>query len=263
MSTRRFAPRWLVSTAQALALPLVLLAAWELVSRQGPSWAFAFVPLSDIFHSFIELCRTDEPVVHIGASLMTALQGLVYGTAAGLAIGMAMSFSRTVETLLNPLIQALRQVPNLALIPLVALWFGNSEFSKLLVVSLSVFEVMVLNTHEGLNQVDKRFLDVARALTLSRWALFRRVQLPAAMPSIITGLQHAVAFAWLSTVGVELLFTVGPGLSTVMERAQMAARMDEVIVCLVFIAALGFAMHSAVKALSNRLLRWRHAAYRH
>jgi sulfonate transport system permease protein len=245
----------------ALALPALALLVWELLSRQGPSWAFAFVPLSDIADSFKELWLTDEPVVHIRATLWTALQGLAYGTAAGLLVGLLMAASRAADTLLNPLIQALRQVPNLALIPLVALWFGNSEFSKLLVVSLAVFEVMVLNTYEGLHQVDRRYLEVAQALMLSRWSLFRRVLLPAAVPSIVTGLQHAVAFAWLSTVGVELLFTVGPGLSTVMERAQMAARMDQVIVCLIFIAALGYGMHVAVRAAAARLLRWRPAAF--
>ena len=101
----------------------------------------------------------------------------------------------------------------------------------------------------------------SRDALLSRLTTFRRVLLPAALPSIATGLQHGVAFAWLSTVGVELLFTVGPGLSSVMERAQTAARMEVVIVCLVFIALLGYAMHQTVRWSTGRLLRWRHTAY--
>lgn len=241
-------------------LPLGLVAAWQWASTQGADWAFAFVPLQAVGAALVELVQGGHLALNIGASLATALQGLAWGSVAGLSLGLAMAYWRALGVLLDPLVQALRQVPGLALIPLIGLWFGNTEFSKLLVVSLSVFEVVVLNTYEGLHRVDARYLDVARALTLSRAATFRRVLLPAALPSIATALQHGVAFAWLSTVGVELLFTVGPGLSSVMERAQTAARMEVVIVCLVFIAALGYAMHRAVRWAAGRLLRWRHTA---
>lgn len=246
-----------------LLLPLALLALWQWVSTWGDGYAFAFVPLQSIGAAFIELVRGGGLLLNIGASLSTALQGLLFGASAGLALGVAMGYWPALGALLNPLAQALRQVPNLALIPLIALWFGNTEFSKLLAVSLSVFEVIVLNTYEGLHRVDARYLDVARALTLPRHRVLWRILLPSALPSILTGLQHGVAFAWLSTVGVELLFTVGPGLSSVMERAQTAARMEVVIVCLCFIALLGFAMHQAVRWAAGRLLRWRPAAYAH
>lgn len=252
--------RW-TDPALGAVLPLLLLALWQWASIQGADYAFAFVPLQAIAAAFVELVQGGGLVANIGASLLTAVKGLLIGGAAGLALGLAMAFWRALGEFLNPLVQAMRQVPNLALIPLIGLWFGNTEFSKLLVVSLSVFEVIVLNTYEGLHRVDVRYLEVARALLLSRLTTFRRVLLPAALPSIATGLQHGVAFAWLSTVGVELLFTVGPGLSSVMERAQTAARMEVVIVCLVFIALLGYAMHQIVRWSTGRLLRWRHTAY--
>lgn len=247
--------------ALGAVFPLTLLAIWQWASMQGDSYAFAFVPLQSIAAAFVELIQGGGLAANMGASLVTALKGLVIGGLLGLFLGLSMAFWRALGDLLNPLVQALRQVPTLALIPLIGLWFGNTEFSKLLVVSLSVFEVIVLNTYEGLHRVDVRYVEVGRVLLLSRLTTFRRILLPAALPSIATGLQHGVAFAWLSTVGVELLFTVGPGLSSVMERAQTAARMEVVIVCLVFIALLGFAMHLGVRWFTNRLLRWRHTAF--
>jgi sulfonate transport system permease protein len=249
------------NVARGLVVPLLLVVLWETMSRWSAQFAYAFVPVRDIASSFLELVRSGELLMHIGASLATALRGLVFGTLAGCAIGVAMAFFRPVDLLLNPLFQALRQVPNLALIPLIVLWFGNTEFSKLLVVSMAVGEVMVLNTYEGLHNVDRRLIEVGRALTLSRAQIFRHILIPAALPSMSTGIQHAVAFAWLATVGVELLFTVGPGLSVIMERAQMAARMDIVIVCLVFIALLGYAIHHFCQLLARRLLRWRQVGY--
>ena len=251
----------LANIGRGLVVPLLLVATWEALSRWSPEFAYAFVPLGDIAASFLELVRSGELMEHVMASLSTALKGLLFGGAIGFAVGVLMAFFRPVDVLLNPLFQALRQVPNLALIPLIALWFGNTELSKLLVVSLSVFEVMVLNTYEGLHTVDRRLIEVGRAFTLSRAQIYRHILIPSALPSITTGIQHAVAFAWLATVGVELLFTVGPGLSVVMERAQMAARMDIVMVCLAFIAMLGYAIHHICQLATRRLLRWRHAAY--
>jgi len=241
---------------RALALPLLIAIAWQLVSQQSVEYAFAFVPLQDVWRSFLEVLASGELLVNLLASVLTAGKGLLIGSATGIAVALLMGLSRTVDTLLRPLLNALRHIPTVALIPLIVLWFGNTGFSKVLVVSLAVFEVMVLNTCEGLHSIDRRFLEVGRALTLSRLAVFRYLRIPAALPSICTGFQHAIAFAWLATVAVELLFFGGAGLGSFMERGQIAARMDIVIVCLILIAILGFLIQRLTMRLSRRLLYW-------
>ena len=243
--------------ARGLALPLLLIALWQYLSTLGPGYAYAFVPLQNIGRSLLELLGSGELLVHIVASVATALKSLLVGGAIGLLLGSLMAFSRIVDTLVGPLYHALRQVPTLGLIPLIGLWFGNSEVSKLVVVSLATFEVMTLNTYEGLRNIEQKYVEVGRVFSFSRAQMFRRVLLPVALPSIFTGLMLAVAFAWLATVGVELLFTVGPGLSVIMERAQMAERMDIVIICITFIGLLGLAMNQLCVWLSRRALRWR------
>lgn len=245
------------NTLRALVLPVVLLVLWQYMSGRGASYAYAFIPLQDVYRALRELIQSGELALHIGASVSTALKSLVIGGSVGFVVGTLMASSRFVEMLIGPLYHALRQVPTLGLIPLIALWFGNTEFSKILVVSLATFEVMTLNTYEGLRGVEKRYLEVGEVLTFGRWHLFTRILLPMALPSITTGLMHAVAFAWLATVGVELLFTVGPGLSVIMERAQLAQRMDTVIVCIAFIGLLGLVMNQFCVFLSRYLLRWR------
>jgi sulfonate transport system permease protein len=243
--------------ARGLVIPFLLIALWQYLSTLGPTYAYAFVPLNTIFHSTIELIKTGDLFLHIGASISTALKSLVIGGSIGFLLGSLMALSRIVDALIGPLYHVLRQVPTLGLIPLIGLWFGNTEFSKILIVSLATFEVMTLNTYEGLRSVEKKFLELGKVLTFSRFQLFFRVLLPVALPSITTGLMLAVAFAWLATVGVELLFTVGPGLSVVMERAQLAERMDIVIICVTLIGLLGLAMNQVCVVLSKRLLRWR------
>jgi sulfonate transport system permease protein len=246
---------------RALVIPAVLLIAWQWLSQQGPEYAYIFVPLTDIGHSFLELLEHDHLALQIVASLTTALKGLLFGGLAGLALALLMSAVKPVDAFVSPLFNALRQIPNVALIPLIVLWFGNSDGAKVLVVSLSVFEVVTLNTYEGLHAADRRLIEVGHALTLNPLAIFRYIRLPAALPSICTGMQHAIAFAWLSTVAAELLFVIGPGLGTVMQRGELGGRMDTVIVCLVFVSLLGFAIHQASIAASRRLLRWRQTAY--
>jgi sulfonate transport system permease protein len=242
---------------RGLLLPALLVGLWQFLSTRGPEYAYAFVPLNNIFHSLLDLIRSGELPLHIYASVSTALKSLVIGGGIGIALGSLMAFSRPVDIVIGPLYHALRQVPTLGLIPLIGLWFGNTEFSKIFVVSIATFEVMTLNTYEGLRSVETRYLEVGRVLTFDRRQLFFRVLLPVALPSIITGLMHAVSFAWLATVGVELLFTVGPGLSVIMERAQLAERMDIVIICITFIGLLGLTMNQLCVLLSRRLLRWR------
>lgn len=242
---------------RAITVPLILIGLWHYASLQGPSWAYAFVPLGEIWRSLLELIAQGELLLHLTASLNTALIGLVCGSLAGFLLGTAMALARPIETFLGPLFHALRQVPTMGLIPLIALWFGTGEFSIKLLVSIATFEVMTLNTYEGLRGVEPRYLELGRALDFTPWQRFCRILLPAAFPSILTGLLQAVAFSWMATVGAELLFTVGPGLGVIMERAQLAARMDTVIVCLIFIGALGYAMNGLCVALGRRLLRWR------
>jgi sulfonate transport system permease protein len=246
---------------RALVLPLLLLALWQWLSTRGPGYAYAFIPLQDVALALRDLLVSGELPLHIAASLKTALQGLFIGAGIGFALGTLMAFVRVVDVVIGPIFHALRQIPTLGLIPLIALWFGNTEFSKILVVSLATFEVMTLNTYEGLRGVERKYVEVGRMFTFGRWQLFTRIMLPMALPSIATGLMHAIAFAWLATVGVELLFTVGPGLSVIMERAQLAQRMDTVIVCIIFIGLLGLVMNQVCVMLSRRLLRWRNTRH--
>ena len=153
---------------RGLLLPLLLIAAWEIASRQSASHAYAFVPLSKIGAGLLELINSGELWLSTAASLKRTCLGLAYGLLAGFAIGVLMALSRVTERLLGPLYHTLRQVPILGLIPLLALWFGSGEFSKVLIVSLAAFYPMVLNTFEGFNHVDPRYREAVYRV-VGRW----------------------------------------------------------------------------------------------
>jgi len=246
-----------LSALQGVVLPVLLLLLWDYLSRQGAAFAYAFVPVIDIWHSLLELLTNGELLTNLLATLQTAMVGLVIGGSLGLMVGGLMGISRTVDKIIGPLYHTVRQVPLLGWIPLIGLWFGNGLTSKVLIVCLAAFYPMVLNTYEGMRHVEKQYIEVGQVLKFTRWQIFIHVLMPASLPSIITGVMHALAFAWISTVGSELLFSTGPGLGGLMQTAQSASRMDIVVLCVASIGVTGFIMNYGFSRLSRHLLRWR------
>ena len=238
-------------------LPLLLLAAWQWESQRGAVYAAMFPSLQQIGAAALELWRSKELQGAIEASLARACIGLVIGGAAGIAGGLLMALSRPVDSLLGPIVHALRQVPLFAWIPLIGVWLGSGEASRLFVVELSAFFPCLLNAYEVVANVDRRYLEVAQVLRLPLATRVRRLALPAALPGILTGLSHAVALAWIAAVASELLFASGPGLGNSMLMAEAGARMDVVLLCTAVIGLLGHAMNSITARLGQRLLRWR------
>ncbi|TBU94000.1 ABC transporter permease [Phytopseudomonas dryadis] len=242
---------------RGLLLPLLLIALWEFMSRQGAAQAYAFVPLATIGDALGELIDSGELLLSVLATLERTCVGLLFGVLCGVAVGALMALSPLADRLLGPLYHSIRQVPILGLIPLIALWFGSGELAKRLIVSLAVFYPMVLNTYEGFRHVERRYREVGRIFELSGPQQFIHVLLPGALPSMVNGLLHALAFAWVSSMGSELFLATGAGLGNLMMNAEAGARMEVVVIAVLCIALLGYAMNHLFSRLSRHLLRWR------
>ncbi|MDR2636800.1 MAG: ABC transporter permease [Zoogloeaceae bacterium] len=242
-----------------LLAPALLIGLWELLSRQGVAYAYAFVSVGEIWNSLVELLGNGELAVNFLATLRSALLGLLFGTLLGVGIGALMGISKVADILVGPLYHTVRQVPLMGWIPLIGLWFGTGIMAKNLMVVVAVFYPMVLHTYEGIRNVEKHHLEVAQVFRFTRWQTFVRVLLPNAWPSIFTGFLNALAFAWVATVGSELLFATGPGLGGLMLIAQSASKMDVVIVCIATIGITGCLMNYGIGRIRKWLLGWRYA----
>ncbi len=242
---------------RGLVLPILLVMLWDALSRQGASWAYAVVPVSTISNAFIELVGNGELLTNLLASLARTSSGLALGILFGVTVGVLMALSKVADRLVGPLFHSIRQVPMLGWIPLIAMWFGNGEVSKVLIVTLAAFYPMVLNTYEGFSGVDKRYREVGRVLVLSRAQQFFHVLLPAAVPSIANGVLHALAFAWVTAVGSELFLSSGAGLGNLMMNAEAGARMEIIVVSVLCIGLCGYVMNLLFSRLSRYVLRWR------
>lgn len=245
---------------RGLLLPLVLIGVWQYTSGLSATHAYAFVPLQEVGHTLVLLIESGELWINFYGSLERTGVGLLLGIVVGIGLGLLMYYSRVVLLLVNPLYNAIRQVPLLGLTPLIGLWLGNGDEAKVFIIALAAFYPMVLNTYEGLRNVDNRFREVGHIYHFTRWQQFRLVLWPAALPGIVTGLLLAIPFAWITCIGSELLFNAGAGLGNLMMTAEASARMDIILICALVVTLLGVAMNYAVMRLGNYVLRWRGAA---
>ncbi|MDP4301230.1 aliphatic sulfonate ABC transporter permease SsuC [Leptothrix discophora] len=242
----RIAP-WLV--------PLAILLGWEAASLAG--WLSSRVlpePLA-VFKAFWALLLSGEIAAHVAVSARRALLGLAIGGGLGLALGLLNGTFRRAETLLDSTLQMVRNIPPLALIPLVILWFGIDESAKLFLVALGVFFPVYLNTFHGIRSVDAGLIEMARSYGLGGWALHRHVILPGALPSILVGLRFSLGLMWVLLIVAETISSQA-GIGYMTMNAREFLQTDVVLVGILLYALLGKLADLLAKALERRWLRW-------
>jgi NitT/TauT family transport system permease protein len=245
----------------APVLALVLLALWELAGQMHWISLTFFPPPSVIVATLYKLLGTGELPRHLGATMYRLLVALVWGGGLGLVLGMAMGYSTRLRAVLDPFVAALHPVPKLSLLPLIMLIFGIGWFSKALVVAVSTFFPMVISTMAGVRQIDTDYYDVAKVYGASRWRVFRRVMIPASLPSILAGARMAMNRALGATIGLELI-TADNGLGAMLFFAWQTLRTEQIYATLFVIALLGWAFRLSTDGLASKLVPWERAADR-
>lgn len=239
-----------------LTTSLLLLLGWEWLATHSTAYSFVFVPLRQAWDALIELLQTGDLLHHLLATLRRMFTGLLIGSVAGVILGSLMGASYVVDRLVGPLFQAIRQVPLLGWIPLFALWFGAGYVSQILVISLASLYPVVIHTYEGVHYVDKRYREAGAVLKLTPLQVYRHVLFASAFPSIVTGITQAVAFAWLSAIGSELLFGESEGLGSLLIFAETSGRAEIMLVCILAIGIAGYLMNETLRLTGRHMLRW-------
>ncbi len=247
---QRFLP-WLV--------PVLLAAAWQLASSLG--WLSTRVlpaPL-DVVTAFWQLAISGELWTHAQVSAVRALLGLAIGGGLGLLLGLLTGSARFFETLLDSSIQMVRNIPALALIPLVILWFGIDEAAKLFLIAVAVFFPVYLNTFHGIRNVDPGLIEMGRTYGLSRWGLYTQVILPGALSSILVGLRFSLGLMWVILIVAETI-SAQSGIGYLTMNAREFLQTDVVLVGILLYALLGKLADVFARALERHWLRW-HPGY--
>ena len=237
------------------ALPVGFLLLWELAVRTGWIQARFFPAPSSLVTEIWHDLRSGKLAVDSMASLTRLSAGLGIGVALGVGLGMAMALSRRIDMVLSFPVQVLRAIPPITWIGFSILWFGLGNRPAIFLIVLGVVFPMLLNTYGGVKQVDLIYLRAARNLGARRWMLFKDVVLPAALPSVLTGLRVSVGLAWILMVVGELI-AVPSGLGDTLMRAQDYGQTDRLLAYMLLIGFYGSISDLLVVALSRYLLRW-------
>ena len=212
---------------RAWALPLLALSSWEALVRLGWLPAYQMPAPSGILLTLVELAR-GELWGHVGASLARVAAGFAIGSGLALVVGTWVGLSRRAEAYLEPSFQALRAIPSLAWVPLLLLWFGIDETPKIVLIALGAFFPVYLALVAGVRGVDRKWVELGRLYRLSRFALVRRILLPAALPNLFTGLRGALSLSWMFLVAAELIAAT-QGLGYLLSDGRETSRPDLVI----------------------------------
>lgn len=242
------------------ATVLVILAVWWAVTAlQLISPLFLPAPLQ-VLHQLIVIASPQGFMdatlwQHLAASLGRILVALLAAVVIGVPVGIAMGLSETVRALLDPLIEIYRPVPPLAYLPLMVIWFGIGETSKILLIYLAIFAPVTLSTVAGVRSVAQVRVRAAQALGANRWQLLRFVVLPSALPEILTGVRIGLGVGWSTLVAAELIAATR-GLGFMVQSAGEFLATDVVIAGISVIAIIAFGLELGLRALQRRLTPW-------
>ena len=256
------APRALRMLAWGLAqvAPIVLLGlAWEAVAASGTVTPFQLPSLSSVLARIWTDAVSGELLLNTTATLYRALAGFVIAATAGIALGMAMSRNVAVRWLFDPIVSVGFPMPKIAFLPIVILWLGVYDTSKVAMVVLDAVFPVITATMVGIAGVDRHLLWSARNMGASERELLWQIVLPAAMPQIMTGLQVALPIALIVAVVAEMLMG-GYGLGGAMVHASRFADSRGVFAGIVEIAVVGYVIVKAMAVLRRRLLIWHQEA---
>ena len=240
-------------------LPAAILIAWEIASRSGVLSARILPEPAAVLAAFWKLLRSGELAHHVAVSTARAFSALAIGGGLGLVLGLLTGTWRRAEDLLDTTLQMLRNIPALALIPLVILWFGIDEAAKLVLVSVGVFFPVYLNTFHGIRGVDRDLIEMARSYGLKGWRLYRQVILPGALPSILVGLRFSLGLMWVLLIVAETL-SAEAGIGYLTMNAREFLQTDIVLVGILLYALLGKLADVVARALEKAWLPW-HRGY--
>jgi len=244
-----------------LVSPVILIGIWQLLSATGVLPPSRLASPVSIAHTAYNLVVTDNPAYGtLQASLLVSAERWGIGFSIGVVIAVILAvfsgLSRMGEYALDPVINALRSVPLLGLLPLFIVWFGIGDLPKDLIVLLGALFPMYINTFAGIRSVDPKLGELGQVLGLSRWELVWHVVLPGALPQALTGLRLSVIGSLLALVVGEQI-NANAGLGFMMNQAESFLANNVIVVALIVYALLGVIADSIVRLVERKALAWR------
>jgi NitT/TauT family transport system permease protein len=247
---RRFLP-WFTTPA----ITIGLIAIWQVYVWLSGVSAFILPPPIAVWHAWVDLLTSPRAWRHAGTTSLETLVGFFWGSLVGVALGIVIGRLRWLETTLNPFIITTQVVPKVAFVPLFVVWFGFGPTSKIIVAAVLAFFPILTNTVLGVKSIDAGHRDVMTSLNATRWQIFRRLELPSALPYILTGMEVGVVLAIIGAIVGEYLGG-NEGLGFLMISRMNAYETDGLFAVMLQMSILGFLFYFAIGLLRKLLIAW-------
>jgi len=234
---------------------LVILSAWEISSRAGLIKLTILPSPFTILGTFWRMILNGELIRHLGISIFRVLQGFAYGASLGIVFGILIGLFKKVEQSFAVIFGFLRPIPIIAWMPVLILWMGIDEGSKVTVIAIGSFWPVLLNVINGIKNVDRRYLEVARILEKNKLQTLTKVVLPSALPSIFTGLRVGIGIAWMCVVSAELI-AASSGIGYLIMYSRELLQSDVMFVGVFSIGITGLLIDKILKTVERKLLKW-------
>ena len=242
---------------KGLALPLLIIVVLEIIVRIGWLPSYQMPAPSEIAVTLTDLAE-GALWKHIGASLIRVLLGFAIGASLALVFAAWVGLSREAEAYLEPMFAALRSIPSLAWVPLLLLWLGIDETSKIVLIAIGAFFPVYVNVVAAIRNIDRKLVEVGQMYHFGPAQLARRILLPAALPGLFTGLRSGMSLAWMFLVAAELIAAT-KGLGYLLTDGRETSRPDVVLASIIVLALLGKLSDGLLAALEKHFLAWRDA----
>lgn len=241
------------------SVPVLLLLGWQLLVQTGIVPARVLPAPTAVVQAGLNLAATGELWRNLYVSTARAVMGFAIGGSLGFVLGLLNGIFPFAEKLLDTSLQMLRNIPHLALIPLVILWFGIGEEAKIFLVSIGVLFPIYLNTYHGVHTVDQGLLEMGKVYGLKPFELFWQIILPSALPAILVGVRFSLGIMWLTLIVSETI-AADSGIGYMAMNAREFLQTDVVVFSILLYALLGKLADVLARLLEQWLLQW-HPSY--
>ena len=235
---------------------IVLLLLWEAGSRTGLISALVLPAPSQALDAFMDLALSGNLQKHVSASMQRLILGFSLGFTAGLIVGAAIGLNSYMRASLSPLVAAIFPIPKIALLPLFIIWFGIGEGSKVATIFFGCFFPTVIAAYGGIDNVDRMLIRMGQSFNMPHWDIIWKIILPAALPSILSGMRISASIAIILLVAAEMIGAeFGIGAYVLLAGNLMAT--DQLIAGVAMLSILGLIMNWLIGTAEKRLLNWR------
>lgn len=242
-------------TILALVIPVIIIAIWFYTTTYMAIPKGILPTIPDVGQTFMEMLKSGQLENDIAVSISRVLKGYCISIVLGVTLGSLIGMYRPVKELFVPIITVIRQIPMIAWIPLIILWCGIGEASKVVIIVLVAFFQILVNTQSGIESTPKGYIEVARLYKLGKWKTFIKVYLPHAIPQILVGLRLGLGGSWMAVVAAELIAATS-GIGYRMSSARSNMQSNVVIVCMIVVGLVGVLMDRGIGVLFTALTPW-------